>query len=187
MTVTDETVDTTEDTTGEADEQNETEGESNSGRKREQDFTKYREFHEDLAAFINANAKFIESGQTSVTPNQVKAVLNLRTDFANTPEQVAKREQRKAEVEAKKARYAGMTDEQIKAAKAAERAAAQAAKFEAKAAEAMKRAEELKAQASASGEDLAAVVNGAEPIAEEPQAEESTEEPTKRRGLGRRR
>jgi hypothetical protein len=125
--------------------------------KRERDFTKFTPKHQELADYINAH-----SGLNPVSPNQIKAVLVLRSDFTNTPEQIAKREQRKVELAAEKAKFAGMTDAQIKAEKAARRAEAQAQKFEARVAEARAKAEQLRSATAASGEDLAAAVESAQ-------------------------
>ncbi len=134
----DETVDTTE-------------------TKRGRDFSKFRPVHQELADYVNAR-----SGLDPITPNQVKALLALRAEFSKSPEQVAAREQRKAEREAAKSRYAGMTPDQIKAAKAADRAERQAARLEARVAEAKAKAEALRSSATASGEDLAAAVEAAQ-------------------------
>ena len=173
MTITDAPTETTGDDTGT--ESTET-TENPTGRKREHDFSKFRDFHQEVADYVNAH-----SGLDPVTPNQVKAVLLLRTDFANTPEQVEARKRRQAEVEAEKQKYAGMTDEQIKAHKASKKAQEQAARFEAKAKEAMERAQKLAQESEGSGADLAAAVEAQQNGAETPEAE-----PEKRRGLGRR-
>lgn len=132
-------------------------------KKRERDFSKFRPSHQELADFVNAN-----SGLSPVTPNQVKAILALRVDFNNLPDQISKREERRRERAAAKTRYDGMTPDQVKAAKAAERAERQAAKLEARVAEAKAKAEALRSSAAASGEDLAAAVEAAQ--AEEPTA-----------------
>ena len=124
---------------------------------RQRDFTKFTAKHQELANYINAH-----SGLDAITPNQVKAALILRTDFNNTPEQVAKRDQRKAELAAEKEKFAGLTDVQIKAEKAARRAEAQAQKMQARVDEARKKAEELRSAAAASGEDLASAVESAQ-------------------------
>jgi hypothetical protein len=87
-----------------------TEGTSEAPKKRKRrahDFTKFRDFHQEVADYVNAR-----SGLDPVSPNQVKAVLLLRTDFANTPEQIAAREASKAALEAEKKRYAGLTEDQ---------------------------------------------------------------------------
>lgn len=126
-------------------------------RKRERDFSKVRKLHEDLSNFINAN-----SGLEPVTPNQVKAVLYLRADFNQSPEQEAKRTQRKAAREAQNAKYEGMSEDQKKAHKAAERKREQAERLNRRAEEAKAEAEKLLDSANASGEDLAAVVNAAQ-------------------------
>lgn len=149
-----------------------TEGEKKPRKPRTRDFTKHSGLHVDLANYINEH-----SGIEPVTPNQVKAVLSLKTDFANTPEARLARETRKAEKEAEKSKYAGMTDDQIKAIKASRRAEAQAARLQAKAQAAMDRAKALAAEAEGSGEDLAAVFEAA--------GESENDEPRTRRGLRR--
>ena len=125
---------------------------ADTGTKRERDFTKFRPAHQELADYINAN-----SGLDPVTPNQVKAMLALRVDFAKLPEQVEARAARKTARAAAKSRYEGLSPEQIKAAKAAERAERQAARLEAKA-----KAEALRSSSTASGEDVAAAVVAAQ-------------------------
>lgn len=104
------------------------------GRVKDRDFTKVNEQHVRLAEFMNK-----ESGLSPVKPNHVKAMLALQKDFATSPEEVnrraelkASREKAKAEKETKAARYAGLTDDQRKALKKAERlqAAAHKAKAE---------------------------------------------------------
>jgi peptidoglycan hydrolase CwlO-like protein len=174
MTITAEDIDeTTEVEENGADEVEQGEG-TKRGRKR--DFTKSNEHYDELAQFINSHQDWVNAGLGEITPLQVKAVLALKTDHANTPEVIAAREARKAEREAEKAKYGNMTDEQIKAAKAAARAQAQYDKLQAKAQEALEKAQSLAAAASGSAEDLQAVVEG----------DESTEdEPKKRRGLRR--
>lgn len=131
-------------------------------KKRERDFTKFRPAHQELADYVN-----MHSGLDPITPNQVKAILSLRIDFNNMPEQVEKRNQRKAEREAEKQKYAGMSPEQIKAQRAADRAEKQAAKLEARVAEAKAKAEALRSSANASGEDLIAAVEAAQTAAPE--------------------
>ena len=145
-------VDTTEQTAVDA----ETE-QTTTGNKRERDFTKFRPSHQELADYVNKH-----SGLEPITANQVKALLALRIDFNNLPEQIAKRDERKAEREAARTKYDGLTAEQIKAQKAADRAERQAAKLEARVAEAKAKAEALRSSATASGEDLAAAVEAAQ-------------------------
>lgn len=140
----------------------ETPEQTTAGKKRERDFSKFRPAHQELADYVNAH-----SGLTPITPNHVKALLALRIDFNNLPEQVSQRESRKAEREASRTRYAGMNAEQIKAAKAAERAERQATKLEARVAEAKAKAEALRSSVTASGEDLAAAVEAAQDDTEE--------------------
>lgn len=152
---------------------------------RDRDFTKVRELHKELAEYINAN-----SGLEALTPNQVKAVLYLRTDFNNTPEQVAKRDERKARKAAEEQRYAGLNDEQKKARKAAERANEQAAKMAERARKAQEDADRLLADANA-GEDIASQVEAAQesvpdPLTTTPEVPDDTAEDRPRRGIGRR-
>lgn len=125
--------------------------------KRERDFTKFRPSHQQLADYVN-----MHSGLEPITPNQVKAILALRIDFNKLPEQVAIRDERKAQREAEKSKYVGMAPEQIKAQKAADRAERQAAKLEARVAEAKAKAEALRSSVTASGADLAAAVEAAQ-------------------------
>lgn len=165
-------VDTTEDATVEASAEPTTTDE----KKRERDFSKFRPAHQELADFVNAN-----SGLDPISPNQVKALLALRIDFNKLPEQIAKRVERKAEREAEKSKYAGLTPEQVKAQRAADRAERQAAKLEARVAEAKAKAEALRSSVTASGEDLAAAVEAAQ---SEP---EPTETGESKRRIGRRR
>lgn len=135
------------------------------GQPVERDFTKHTEDNASLAEFINADSKVQEAGIT-VTPFQVKAVLALRSDWADTPERKAEREKRKAEREAEKQQFAGMTEEEIKAEKAARRAEKTAEKMQAKVQEALERAAAIRSGKDLSGADLAEAVeaqqNGAE-------------------------
>lgn len=191
MTATDErvdvSVDSDEDTTGETDSTTDNDGdeEGKAGRKRDRDFTKFTTFHKELSEFVNAN-----SGLESLTPNQVKAVIALRTDFNDTPEQEAKRAEakRKREEEAKK--YEGLTDEQKKAAKAAEKIDKQAASLEKRLAEARARAKAMREGKEATGEDLAAAVtsaqNGSVESEATPQVEPEPEAEAPKRKIGRR-
>lgn len=122
-------------------------------KKRDRDFSKFRPQHAELAAYVNER-----SGLPPVSPQQVKAILALRTDFNNTADQIAKREQRKAELLAERNKYAGMTDEQIKAAKAADRVERQAAKLRKRLDEALAKADSIRHGSEATGDDLAAAV-----------------------------
>jgi hypothetical protein len=165
-----------------------TEGTSEAPKKRKRrahDFTKFRDFHQEVADYVNAR-----SGLDPVSPNQVKAVLLLRTDFANTPEQIAAREASKAALEAEKKRYAGLTEDQVKKVKAAQKAAEQAERFQKRAQEQIDLAKKLAEEAEGSGTDLAAAVeaqqNGEITAGTvEPEGEPKSE-PQKRRGLGQR-
>ena len=193
MTDTLDTTEVTEDTkAAQTDESGEETDENGETKAQSRDFSKFRENHKELADFINSHPEFVASELAALEPGQVKAVLALRADFNKLPEQVAKRAERKKELEAEKAKFAGLSPEQIKATKAADRAAKQAEKMAEKAAEAMRRAEELKAAASGSAADLAAAVEAqtaetAEPVAEvETPAEPVADEKPKRLGRTRR-
>lgn len=120
------------------------------------DFSKFRPMHEDLANYVNAH-----SGLDAVTPNQVKAILTLRAEYASTPEVKAAREARKAEREAEKQKFAGLTPEEIKAERAARRAEKQAEKLQARVAEALAKAQALRENKEATGEDIASAVEEA--------------------------
>ena len=154
MTVTE---DATEETTLEGDE-TETEG-GKRGRSADRDFTKFNQMHADVAEYVNTH-----SGLDPLTPNQIKAVLLLRSDFANSPEQKQSREQRKAQREAEAKLYEGLSDDEIKLLKANKRAEENYRKSQERAAEVLKKAQELREAHEASGEDLAAAAgdNGAE-------------------------
>lgn len=156
---------------------------SNTTRSRERDFTKFRPSHQELADYVNQH-----SGLDPITPNQVKAILALRVDFNKLPEQMAQREERKAIREAEKSKYEGLSPEQVKAQRAADRAEKQAEKLQARVAEAKAKAEALRSSITASGEDLAAAVEAAQ--AEEPtptMMEVSEPEGKSSRRIGRRR
>lgn len=145
------------------------------GRKQDRDFTKYRETHEELANYINAN-----SGIDPLTPGQVKAVMILRGEFNNLPDQVARRAARKEELAAEKAKYEGMDPEQVKAEKAADRAEKQAEKLQARVEEARARAAAIRESGSATGADLMAQVE-----AEQSTPEAEAEKPKRRLGRSR--
>ena len=149
-------------------------------KKRARDFTKFTEMHQELANYVNQN-----SGIDAITPQQVKALLTLRIDFMKLPEQIARREQRKLERKAEKTKYDGMSPEQIKGAKAAERAEKHAAKLEARVAAARAKVEELRLAATATGSDLAAAVEAAQQ--QTTQEEIPTTGSSTKRKLGRRR
>ena len=190
MTDTLETTEAAEDTTGaQTNESGEETDENGETKAQSRDFSKFRENHKELADFINSHPEFVASELAALEPGQIKAVLALRADFNKLPEQVAKRAERKKELEAEKAKFAGLSPEQIKATKAADRAEKQAQKMREKAEEAMRRAEELKAAASGSAADLAAAVEKqtaeAEPVAET-EAEPVAEEKPRRLGRSRR-
>jgi uncharacterized phage infection (PIP) family protein YhgE len=185
MTTTDEVLDSeaaeaVELDTEETGETGET-GETEAGKPRDRDFSKVRELHKELAEYVNTH-----SGLDPITPNQVKALLYLRPDFNNTPEQAQKRAERKARKEAEDARYKGLTDEQKKARKAAERATEQANKMAERARQAQADADRLLAQAN-SGEDIAAKVESVQAASSVGTAEGSDDTPDKpKRGIGRR-
>lgn len=152
--------------TVEATEVTETESEAPKKRGRkpgsgDRDFNKVNDQQEQLAAYVNAN-----SGLDPVSANQVKAVLALRGDFSQLPEQVAVREQRAAERKAAEQKYAGLSPEQIKAVKAADRAEKHADKLAARAKEEADKAKALREAATGDGASLAAAV--------EAQAEDAT-------------
>ena len=88
----------------------------------------------------------------------MKAVLALRSDFNDTPEQKEAREARKRELAEERKQFEGMTPEQIKNEKAARRAEKQAEKLEQQIREAREKAEALRSGKAATGEDLAAAV-----------------------------
>jgi hypothetical protein len=131
------------------------------GRKRDLDFSKFRDNHQELADYINTH-----SGLEPITPNQVKALLTLKQDWAATPEQEAKRAEAKAARAAVKAKYDGLTPEQIKVEKAVDRANKQAEKLRLRLEEALAKAQRIREGTEATGEDLAVAVeaeqNGAE-------------------------
>lgn len=136
----------------------------------DRDFNKTNTQQEQLAEYIN-----VHSGLPPVSANQVKAVLALRGDFAQLPEQKAAREQRAAERKAVEAKYAGLTPEQIKATKAADRAEKHVAKLQERANAEAAKAKALREAATGDGASLAAAV--------EAQAEDATpkKRPTRNR------
>lgn len=155
-------------------------------KKRDRDFSKVRKLHTDLAAYVNEH-----SGLDPVSANQVKAILYLRPDFNNTPEQESERAVRAQKKAAEDARYAGLTDEQKKARKAADRATATAEKMAARAKQAQDDADRLLAQAN-SGEDIAGQVEAQQESVPDPNPDPLTATPEEtshsggRRGIGRR-
>lgn len=149
-----------EDTKGAESDSTDDDDDDKDGRSR--DFSKCTEKHKELAEFINQNEDFKKADLgVEVTGNLVKAVLALRTDFTNTPEQIAARAERKRIREMEKQKYAGLSPEQIKAAKAAERAQKQAEKLQQRYEEALAKAQALREGRDASGEDVAAAVEAA--------------------------
>lgn len=155
MTTIVEDTDTDTDTELEGEENTE-ESSGKRGRTADRDFTKHNDQHLELANYINAN-----SGLDAVTPFQVKAVQLLSSDFRNSPEAVAARDERKKAREQEKKEFAGLDDNDVKAIKAARRAAENAAKLAEKANAALERAKAVQTASEASGEDLEATVNGA--------------------------
>jgi len=182
MTVVDEDTKATEIDNDDDDNDDEDSEGRGRGRTKDRDFTKFNKSHEELAAFVNEH-----SGLEAITPNQVKAVLLLRTDFNDTPEQQAKREEAKKRREAEAEKYKGMTKEEIAAEKAAARAEKQAAALQKRVQEALAKAQRIREGKDATGADLAAEVeaqqNGSAP-AEAPSDENSDDKP--KRTIGRR-
>ena len=150
MTITDESVDMAmeDDFTAEVESE-----QTVTRKKRDRDFTKFRPQHAELAEYVNEN-----SGLPPVSPQQVKAILALRTDFNNLPGQIAERELRKQTLAAERSKYECMSDEQIKAAKAADRVERQASKLRKRLEEAVAKAEAIRHGSEAGDEDLAAAV-----------------------------
>jgi hypothetical protein len=138
-------------------EESESESGGKRGRTADRDFTKHNDSHQELADFVNAH-----SGLDAVTPFQVKAIQLLATDFRNSPEAIEARKVRKAARDAEKKEFEGLDDDDVKAIKAARRAEENAAKLREKANAALERAKAVQTASDASGEDLAAVVNGAQ-------------------------
>lgn len=162
------------------DEQNE-QGDSEQGTKRRgrvRDLTKSSPHYDALTEFINTN--LAEAGLEPVDPLQVKAILAFKTDYSNLPEQKEAREARKLARQAEKERFAGMSADQIKAAKASKRIEAQAERLQKRAQEALDKAKKLASAAAGSGEDLAAFVES-----QNEQADQVEEKPKRR--LGRKR
>ena len=168
MTATTADLDALEAETAEADP---TPGESQEEKdNRDRDFTKVRPLHTELAAFVNGNEHFKAAGLPEVSPNQIKAVLYLRADYNNSPEREAERERKRAVAEAEKAKYAGLSDEQTKQVKAAQRKADSAAKMAERAKAAQAEADELiaKARATNGGTSVADEVEAAQNGSETP-------------------
>jgi uncharacterized protein YozE (UPF0346 family) len=132
-----------------------------SDESKSRDFSKFTEKHQELADYINSHADYVSAGLAPITPNQVKAAFALRTEFNNTPEVKAAREARKVQLAEEKKLYAGLTQEEIKAEKAAKRAEAQAAKLQARVQAALEKAKAIREGKDASGEDVAAAVDAA--------------------------
>lgn len=141
-----------ENTTGEG----QTEGDDEDSKSR--DFTKFTPKHEEIAAYINANEDYQKAGLAPLTAGQVKAAFALRTDFNKTPEALAAAAERKAKRDAEKAKYEGMTAEEIKKEKAATRAEDQVKKLQERINAALAKAEAIRSGSDASGADVAAAV-----------------------------
>ena len=137
------------------------------GRERDRDFTKYNSRHEALAKFINEN-----SGLDPITPNVVKAVQLLADDFRNTDEAKAEREAVKAARAEAEKQYAGLSDEEKKELRSADR------KLKSLAEIAARRDEILAKAAEATAESDGQVSSDAEAEAE---AASGEQEPGKRR------
>ena len=161
-----------EDTKGAA---SESDNDDDDDDSKSRDFTKHTEKHKQIADFINANEDFkkAELG-VEVTGNLVKAIFALRTDFNNTPEQKAAREERKKRREEEAKKYEGLTPEQIKAQKAADRAQKQADKLQERLQEALAKAQRLREGKDATGEDVAAAVEAQQGDAETAKPEKRT-------------
>ena len=97
------------------------------GRERDRDFTKVSQRHEELAAFINAH-----SGLDPISANVVKAVQLLSVDYTNTDEAKASREAAKAARKEAEKQYAGLSDDEKKEIRAAERKMARLSELEAR-------------------------------------------------------
>ena len=101
------------------DESTVTESSAKRGRERDRDFTKVSQRHEKLAEYINAN-----SGLDPISANVVKAVQLLAADYSHTDEAQAEREAAKAAKAEAEKQYAGLSEEDKKELRKAERAAA---------------------------------------------------------------
>jgi hypothetical protein len=132
------------------------------GRKSDRDFTKVVQRHQDLADFINASEAYQASGLPPITANVVKAVQLLAEDFRNTPEQEAARKAREAERKQEEAEYAGLSADEKKELKAANRKAKQLAEVQERRQALLDKAKAIREAAEASGEDLSAVESESE-------------------------
>lgn len=150
---------------------------------RDRDFSKVRDLHTELADYINGNEHFKAAGLDNVSAGQIKAVLYLRTDYNNSPERVAAREAKRVAKEAEKAKYAGLSDDQVKKVKAADRAKSQADKLAERAKKAQEDAARLIAEAN-SGEDIAAQVESTQNGVQSP-SDSAAEAPKSRPGIKR--
>jgi hypothetical protein len=147
------------------------------GRNPDRDFTKTAQRHQDLADFINASDAYAASGLPPITANVIKAVQLLTEDFRNQPEQVEARKTREAERKAEEAQYAGLSAEEKKELRAADRRAKNLQDAVAKRDALLAKAKEIREAASASGADIASAV----------ESESEDSEPEKqRRGIRRR-
>lgn len=189
----DQTVTADEDTTA-AEATGSENGDETDDEKKSRDFSKFTEKHKELADFINANEDYQKAELSAITPQQVKAVLALRTDFNDTPEVKAERAKRKAEREEEKKQFEGLSAEQIKAEKAARRAEATADKLRKRVEEAMAKAAAIREGKDASGEDVAAAVEAAQSVSATPVVEDEAvqgsledEDAPQKRTIGRQR
>ena len=129
------------------------------GRKSDRDFTSVVQRHQELADFINAHPAYQASGLPQITPNVVKAVQLLAEDFRNTPEQVEARKARENERKQEEKEYAGLSAEEKKELKSANRKAKQLAEVQERRQALLDKARQIREAAEASGEDLSAVDN----------------------------
>ena len=138
--------------------------ESKRGRNPDRDFSKFAQRHQDLADFINAR-----SGLAPISPNIVKAVQLLSDDFRNTPEQVAARKDREEKRKAEDAEFAGLSPEEKKELRAANRRKKALEEVEERRKELLEKAKRIRESSDANGADVADAVNtAAEANAEDP-------------------
>lgn len=147
------------------------------GRNPDRDFTKAAQRHQDLADFINAHPAYVASGLPPITPVVIKAVQLLTEDYRNTDEQKAARKAREEKRREEEKAFAGLSPEDVKDLKAANRKLESLEKAAEKRDAILARAAAAREAAEASGEDLAAVV----------ESESDDSEPEKRGRIGRRR
>lgn len=146
------------------------------GRNADRDFTKVAERHQALADFINASDAYQASGLPPITANVVKAVQLLTEDFRNQPEQVEARKLRETQRKEAEKQYAGLSKEDAKDLRAAERKVKSLEKAAALRDELLQKAQQIREAAEASGADIASAV----------EAESDSEPEKQRRGIRRR-